>query len=77
MNKSNDGMTRKHEEKLSAFRLSVVMMLAMLALAVMGNMVDRYSFDDEPMILAIDIGECGPGEFDSPDFVEVKDARFY
>jgi hypothetical protein len=77
MNESNEGMTRKNEEKLRAFRLSVVMMLAMLALAVMGNMADRYSFDDEAVILAIEINECGPSEFDSPDFVEAKNDRFF
>jgi hypothetical protein len=75
MENNEESRVRKHEEKLRAFRLSVVMMLAMLALAVMGNMADRYSFDDEPMILAIEINECGPGQ--ELDFVEVKDARFY
>ncbi|SDY37705.1 hypothetical protein [Nitrosomonas sp. Nm58] len=77
MENNEESRVRKHEEKLRTFRLSVVMMLAMLALAVMGNMADRHSFDDEPMILTIDLNECGASELDSPDFVEVKDAQFY
>jgi hypothetical protein len=70
---------QKYEEKLKAFNFSAIMMLAILALAVVGNLVDDYLVDRivEPAILTIELGECGPSEFENPDFVEAKNAQFY